>query len=349
MSDDLRHIKEEVLPKLAYCIGEPLSHIPSKQFDNSNWIHRGEGTPRWTEFDKTRELDFLGTSARWNTTTFFYGSKDHPGWVQRGRGTAGDIWNIAIYDLRLVDIEDQTFTPAEIDQGEVKVVEVFKKTNNSSGFKDYASELEKIEVKTEDHSFSVAAEAAFEVAMTRSAEAGIGVAKGKQELSAKFSASLSTRTDRAWAKSDTLRDLFKEKYSVFPHTTREITVKRGEPSIRQRIPTRGVLDCKVGIYIASGRGPGMEWYFENLRDLKRCYAGLLPGKERFSPWFTHNPRPQAELDAWPQPVCNLDIEVKGKRVRYSEEDDQQYVVKGMEKEFEEARAAYNKGVAEGHR
>ena len=347
MNDDLRHVKENVLPKLAYCIGEPLSRIPSKQFANCNRMHRGEGTPRWKEFDKTRELDYLGTSDRWNTTTFFYGSRHHaPGYA---RGGPGATWNIAIYALDLVDIEDQEFLPAEIDEGEVELVEVFKKTNNSSSFKDYASELEKIEVETKDRSFSVEAKSSFELAMTRAAEAGIGIAKGKEELSAKFSSSLSARTDQAWSSSDTLRNLFKESYTVFPHTTREITVKRGQPSIRQRVPTRGILDCKVGIYIASGRGPKMEWYFENLRDLKRCYAGLLPGKERFSSWFTHHSLPQEEIDAWPQPVCNLDIEVKGDRVRYTEENDQQYVIKGKEAEFEKANAAYLKGVEGGHR
>ena len=326
MNDDLKKLVREDFPRLGYQIMKPISEMLHRDFAGRiNHVHPDGNRTDWRDADRKKALELKvidGDNYHYNC--------DRSNW-----------WTIAFSNIRLVDIETQDPKPAEVDKREVKIVSLLKRTNNSPSFKEFEIEQVKTETKEEDHSFGVMAATEFETSIERSAKAGIGVAEGESKISARFKASLETSTNHAWRKSDTLSERVSQSYRVFPYSTREVTVEKGTPNIKQVIPTRGILECDIDIDIRNAN----HQRFTSLSDLKRVFEGLKGGSEFYSDYFARNPY---EID-WHQPTLNLDIEVKGKRVRYSEVTDNSSPIPGKEDLYERYRKADLKALEGGSR
>ena len=337
--DDLRTLVEDTLPRLAYDImnSGPRRMYNARDFKNrANWAHAEYN--HWERMDETGKLVYL-KAEDWGEqgTAYLYGGYDRPA----PDNHVNTWWYICFYDIRLVDIDDVDPLPVEVDNSKVKVIEVVKRTNNNASFVKVKADKSQATETAEDHSFGVTATTAFEASLTRSAEASIGPVSGKSELTAKFSASLEARTDHEWRESDRIEDSIEEQYTILPYSVREVTIMEGHPSIRQKIPTKGILDCKVRIDIRAANSQD----FASLDDLIQVWRGLKGGSEMYSAFFAGgNGVPDEQIDKWHRPRLNLDIEVRGDRVRYSDYQDHGYAVPGKEAEYEEARAAYLKKV-----
>ena len=333
--DDLRYLVEDQLPRLAYEImnAGPRWMYNRPHFGNRvNWAH--DEYNHWDRMDADRKLAYV-KAEDWGGqgTAYLYSGYDRPA----PDNHTHTKWHIWFYDIKLVDIDNIDPQPVQVDNADVKVLEIVKRTNNNASFVKVRANKSQASEKAEDHSFGVTARTEFETSLTRSAEATIGPVSGKSELTAKFSASLEARTDHEWRKSDKLESSIEEEYTILPYSTREVTIKEGNPSIRQKIPTRGVLDCKVRIDINSANSQD----FQSLDDLVQVWRGLKGGSEFYSAFFAGGKGvPDHEIEKWPRPHLSLDIEVKGDRVRYSDYQDLGYPVPGKEKEYEEARQVY---------
>ena len=333
MNDDLRMLVEQHLPRLGWQIMQGVRRMPSAAFPhrNRNWVHDESSKAGWDACAASGKLVHKATERVEDTNSYLYGVP--------GR----DEWYIRFHAVDLVDIENVDISrPTQVDMTQVKTLELIKTTNNNASFRTVETDKSQAKTKAEDHSFAAAAEAEFSASITRSAEAGIGIAKGKQELTASFRSKLSTSTDHEWRESDTLSSSVKEKYVVLPFSIREVTIKEGLPSIRKVVPTKGLLDCKTRIDI---RNAGT-WDFQYLDDIWKCWAGVKGGHGPFSNHFgSGNAVPQSEIDRWVRPTLDLNLEARAERVRYFEYDDNGYAVPGKEAEYEEARQAYLKKVS----
>lgn len=334
MNDDLRVLVEEHLPRLAYQIMEPVSHMPSAQFvhRNRNWVHR-----------ESTDWDGRHTDGR-----LHYAGPQGDGYYYRGRNYNGDVineWYVAFHALSLVDVSDEDPEPIQIDNSKVRILSIVDTQNDNASIRRIKANKSEAKDTSSEKTFAVLAEAEFETAMTRSAEASLGPIKGKSEFTAKFRSKVSASAGGAWRKSDRIEDHVHEAYDILPFTRRTMTIKEGEPSIHQKVPTRGLLDCKVEIGIFNCG----EWWFDHYDDIVRCWSGLKAGWAPFDGWFVYHSVPQAEIDDWVRPYLNLDIEVRADRVRYFGKIDQERITPGHEEDYAAAKAAYFSSIAAGKR
>ena len=332
--DDLRELVEEQLPRLAFGIMDsgPRWMYNAAHFGNrANWAH--DEYNNWKRHDATGKLAYI-RAEQWDSgPAYLYGGYDRPAPDPH----INTWWYIAFYDIHLVDIDNIDPQPVEVDNSQVKVVELVKTSNNNASFRTVKTNKAQVATKEEDHSFGVTVGTEFELAVSRSAEASIGPVKGKQEMTAKFKAYMEARTDHAWRASDTLESSVEESYDILPFSQREITIKEGTPNIRQKIPTKGVLECKVRIDIRAANAQD----FDSLDDLLQVWRGLRGGSEFYSAFFAGGRGVKDEvIDKWPRPRLNLDIEVRGERVRYFDLQDHGFAIPGKEREYEKAKREY---------
>ena len=335
MQDDLRVLVEEYLPQLAYQImSSGPRQMGSRDFANrQNHVH--DDHTWWAGADAEQRLRYAGPTA--DSRVDHKEGYHYKAWHRDG--VLKDEWYINFYNIQLVDIEGSDIEPPQIDDSEVRVIEVIKETNDSASFKTVRANTTKAKETGKENTLAVTAEAEFETTFSRSAEAGIGVASGKSEMTARFRSRIEAHTDNTWRTSDRMEDSVEKEYTILPFTTRVVTIREGNPKIRIKIPTKGVLDCGVQIDIRNAS----EQRFDYLDDVVKCWQGLVPGREFYSPWFGGGHAvPQAEIEKWVRPKLNLDIEVRGKRVRYSGLIDKETVIDGKEREYAAAKREYYK-------
>ena len=335
MQDDLRILVEEHFPRLAYRImsSGPRRMNSRRDFGNSpNRVH--DEQTNWGRVDGERKLVHVHTDRRENTNCYWYGV---PG---------QDKWSIRFFDIRLVDIDNVDPQPVDVDQKDVKIISLVKRTNNTASFVNVKADKSQVTERSEDHSFAALAEAEFEVELTRSAEASIdGLGSAKEELKTKFRTRVETKTDHEWRTSDRIEDSVSEEYRILPYSSREVTIKEGTPTIRQRIPTHGLLECKVLIDIRDCN----QQVFGSLDDIWNCWQGLRGGYQYYSDFFSKYRVSREDIAEWVRPYLNLDIEVSAERVRYSDYEDNEFPIPGKEKLFKKYRNADLEAIKGGSR
>lgn len=332
MSDDLQKLVREDFPKLAYNIASSgPRRMPSKAGFGNRPNRTADDQTNWAEHDKTRTLDYCEVATINGAPAYLYSG------TRKGGGSSVKEWYVAFYGVRLVEVEKVEPGPIDINPGEVRLETVRKWTNNGPALKKIRKGRTTRSEKNKDFSFDQLLESEFSVAMTRSAKGGIpGVGEAGVELSTSLRALARLQAHQAWSQSDSIEDMLEEEYALFPYSTLEILAKRGEPDIRQVTRTTGLLECNVRVDI---RDCNMQ-DFESIDLVLKTWRGLEPAREFYSSWFATRPVPEDWLANWHRPKLILDLETRGKRIRYEEIEENYRPLPGFEREFELARRAY---------
>ena len=338
MNDDLDKLVRQDLPKLAYSIASSGPRRMKSKAHFSNRPNRvADDQTNWKEHDKTRTLDYCEATTINSSPAYLYSG------TRKGGGSSQKEWYVAFYGVRLVDVEKVEPGPIDINPGEIKLESVRKVTNNGPAIKKMRKARTQRTEKTKEFSFDQLLETEFTIAMTRSAKGGIpGVGEAGMELSTSLRALAQLQAHQAWSQSDSVEDLMEEEYSLFPYSTLELLAKKGTPTITQKTRTTGTLQCNVRIDI---RDCNMQ-DFDNIDSVMKTWRGLEAGHEFYTPYFTQNPVPMDWLSNWHLPKLVLDLEVKGKRVRYDEIVENYTPLPGFEREFEIGRRAHYRAIGD---
>ena len=336
--DDLRHLVEDQLPKLGYDIlnSGPRWMYNRRDFkDRVNWAH--------DEYNDYALAEREGGKIRYVKAEDW--GDQGTAYVYQAIGNDGRLnsnWNMVFYNLRLIDIEDVDPQPVQVLNPEaVQLVSVDKTNNNSPSPLNYTINTSKEEVKAEDHEFGATLSTEFETEMSRTAKAGIGVAEGEASFKARFLAKAEARTDHAWRKSDTLSESVEKSYTIYPYHSLEVLIQRGNPHLRQSIPTYGRLECSVRIDIRNANAQD----FASLDDLIQVWRGLKGGSEMYSAFFSGGRGVADEaINKWHRPKLTLDITVEGQRVRYANADYVSVPIPGREAEAAEYVEKYKDAI-----
>ncbi|MDE0331009.1 MAG: hypothetical protein OXL41_04005 [Nitrospinae bacterium] len=340
MTDDLRKLVEEDLPRLAYQIMKPVATMPNSAFPRGR--HNFVRSADWGRLNAAERLDYAGPDTLDGATGYHYKGR----WSHAEGGHLMDQWWIGFYGINLTDITDEAPEPVQVDNSEVKTISIVDYKNNNASIRRIKSNKSETKDTSSEKTFEATAEAEFETSITRSAEASIGPVSGKSEFMAKFRSKISASAGGAWRSSDRIEEQVDEEYDVLPFSHRQLTIKEGQPHIRQKIPTKGLLDCKVRIYIYNANAQT----FDSLDHVIRCWSGLRPGHVAYSSWFGGgNAVPQSDIDQWVRPYLNLDIEVEADRVRYFGKEDNGWPIPGHEADYEKAKEAYFASIEKGAR
>ena len=336
MHDDLRELVYEHLPKLAYQIMRPV-----KDIDNFNGRWNFLKSSDWDEPTRTKKLEYAGPTTYHDEKGYHYKGR-WPESENKNRALM-DQWWIGFFGIDLVDITDEKPEPVKVDESKVKTISIVDTVNNNSSLRRIKSNKSEATDTSSEKTFEVQAEAEFETSITRSAEATIGPVSGKSEFMAKFRSKISSSAGGAWKKSDRIEEQIDEEYVILPFSHRQLTIKEGQPHIRQKIPTKGILDCKVVVYIYNAT----EQTFQSLDHVERCWSGLRAGHQFYSQHFGFNPVSQEDINKWVRPSLNLDIEVEADRVRYFGKEDNGWATKGHEEEYLIAQRNYFESIKNG--
>ena len=332
MRDDLRVLVEQDFPRLAFQIADagPRWMYNRAHFGNRvNWSHDEYNQYAAAEAEGG-VLRYAGPIERDGTDGYHYKALHKDGGLNH-------LWYIAFYNVRLIDVEDVDPQPVQVlNPGEVHLVQVDSNDNDGPSFIDYEIDREKEEIRGSEHSFGATASTEFEATVSRSLGASVGPLSGKAEMTARFAAKLEARTDHAWRKSDRLTDKVKKSFRQFPYSSLEVTVQRGMPQLRQVIPTTGLLECNIQIDIRDAN----DQRFSSYDELVNVWRGLKSGHEFYSDFFGGGHAVHEDvIDGWRRPRLTLDLEVEGRRVRYSKSDYVTKPIPGREALFEQYRLA----------
>ena len=338
MNDDLAKLVREDFPKLAYnVISSGPRRMPSREGFSNRPNRTADDQTNWAEHDKTKTLDYCEVTNINGSPAYLYSG------TKKGGGSSHREWYIAFYGVRLVDVEKIEPGPIDINPGEIQLESVRKVTNNGPAIKKIRKSHTDRKERNKEFSFDQLLETEFTIAMTRSAKGGIpGVGEAGVELSTSLRALAQLQAHQAWSQSDTVEDVMEEEYAIFPYSTLELLAKKGTPDIRQVTRTTGLLEANIRIDIRDCNSQD----FESIDLIEKTWSGLEPGREFYSSWFTTRPVPAEWIANWHRPKLVLDLETRGKRVRYDEMMENYTPLPGFEREFEIGRRAHYRAIGE---
>ena len=341
MSDDLERLVRTELPKLAYQIMSPVRHIPPSIFQKAGKIKYGgkkytrdnRVKPQWTDWskaDRDKALVYAGGEKINGQNAYFY--RGH-----KSNGAVNKDWYVAFFGIRLVELESVEPQPVDINPGDKQLVEVKSQVNNGPGIEKMVITRTESSEKNKEFSFKELLETEFETSMTRSAKAGIeGIGEASAEWTTRFKLLASFEANQAWSESEAIEEGLENEYVLFPYCSLDLLREKGEPDIRQVTRTTGKLECGVRVHIDQAD----QQTFDSLDRVEKIWAGLETGVRFYSDWFVPNPVSRSDRAAWNRPKLILDLETRGKRVRYGKTTKNYKPIAGYEREFERGRRAY---------
>ncbi len=334
MSDDTQRLIRETLPRLAYQIVDSgPRRMSSKRHFGNRPNRTADDQSDWGRADREKALQYVKTATINGSNAYLYATGPRAPWY------------IAFYGIRLTKIEKVEPMPVDMNPGDVRLVSVDKQENDGPGIGKMRISDSIRKEKGSEFSFAQALENEFTASMTRSAKAGIdGIAEASVELKTEFRTMLKLEAGQLLTASESMERVVEEEYQMYPYSTLEILVEKGEPDVTVTARTWGTLECNVRIDIRDCNCQD----FPNLGNLMAVWAGGQPGSEFYSNYFSagNSYLRQDALDEWNVPKLMLDLTATGKRVEYKSVKKRHRPIPGRERDFEIGRRAHYRSIGD---
>ena len=280
LKDALRHTLDVTLSDLAYNIGFQLKdadmgthtvswHVTKKYGPIHKHIHKEKQEPVKNHFSgKLSDYNsrWIHTAGKWEEeTAYIYEPKNRPG------------CKIIFYDLKMNDIDDIEYKPAEeAPQGKPKM-RTYEIGNNAPRKKTEEFEIEDESTKENERTFGWLVGTEFE-ASTR-VTGGVGV-------SAEFTASLKTRVeahgDSRFTSRTSHRELLRGPRIVGPYAKMIGVIEERMVKLTQPVIVTGKLDASVYI---EAEHPHARSTFTSIAALYDCMRGFGGTDGRVAEWW----------------------------------------------------------------